>query len=282
MPDLCVNIKQMTSGSCDCQSNPIQSNPNRSETIQFDYCLPPTGYGSGFIYVRYVPNAKWLTSFLLHSSGLLAKGWGQLQWISTLLFMMLILDKRNQQFTDAVCPYPHAAQSGSIGGPKMTIIRVLILLSVLFTALTRDSLLLALPTSTTSSARSAQSLAILRARDECYRSERIGPDQRLALERQLYRNLPYVHRYVYCFWTRLQLWQDGMGFDAMRIVESFGGPRRLNLEQTVPAINSCNAHARRSTRTVLDWCYGAFVCVLGTPVGDWYRRHMQDVINGNA
>ncbi|XP_064537214.1 uncharacterized protein Obp8a [Drosophila montana] len=173
------------------------------------------------------------------------------------------------------------AQSGSIGGPEMTIIRRLILLSVLFALLTRDCLLLAVPTPT-SSARSAQSLAILRARDDCYRSERISLDQRLALERQQYKNLPYVHRYVYCFWTRLQLWQDGIGFDAMRIIESFGGPRRLNLEQTVPAINSCNAHARRSSRTVLDWCYGAFVCVLRTPVGDWYRRHMQDVINGNA
>ncbi|XP_017964304.1 uncharacterized protein LOC108656614 [Drosophila navojoa] len=136
--------------------------------------------------------------------------------------------------------------------------------------------------SPTPSARSAQSLAMLRARDQCFRSERISPNQRLALDRQQYSNVPYVHRYVYCFWTRLQLWHDGTGFDPMRIVESFGGPRRLNLEQTVPAINGCNAHARRSARTALDWCYGAFVCVLRTTVGDWYRHHMQDVINGNA
>lgn len=91
-----------------------------------------------------------------------------------------------------------------------------------------------------------------------------------------------MRRYVYCFWTRLQLWQDGTGFDSMRIVESFGGPRRLNVEQTVPAINGCNAHARRSAWTPQDWCYGAFVCVLRTTVGDWYRRHILDVINGNA
>lgn len=113
------------------QSNPIQSNPMRSEPNPIRL-LPTPNWIRFWLHLRtlHVPNAKWLTSFLLQSSGLLG-GWGQQQWLSTLLFMMLFLDKRNQQLPDAVCLYPHAAQSGSIGGPKMTILRVLILLSVL-------------------------------------------------------------------------------------------------------------------------------------------------------
>ncbi|KAH8397970.1 hypothetical protein KR222_007571, partial [Zaprionus bogoriensis] len=130
--------------------------------------------------------------------------------------------------------------------------------------------------------RSSRSLALLGARDACYRQERIGAEQRSALERQQYGNTPTVRRYVHCFWTRLQLWQDDVGFNALRIVQAFGGPRRLNAEQVTPAIGKCNAQAKRSAANNLDWCYGAFVCVLRTSVGDWYRRHMQDVINGNA
>ncbi|BFG00469.1 uncharacterized protein DMAD_00456 [Drosophila madeirensis] len=138
------------------------------------------------------------------------------------------------------------------------------------------------PTPTTSPLRrDPQSLALLRARDLC--SVNLSHAQRVRMDRMQYDNLPHVQRYVHCFWARLQLWHDDTGFDALRIVHSFGGPRRLNVEQALPAINDCNAKARRVSRgLVLDWCYSAFACVLRTPVGDWYRRHMTDVINGNA
>ncbi|XP_022208853.1 uncharacterized protein LOC111065156 isoform X2 [Drosophila obscura] len=129
--------------------------------------------------------------------------------------------------------------------------------------------------------RDPQSLALLRARDQC--SVHLSHAQRMRMDRMQYENLPHVQRYVHCFWSRLQLWHDATGFDALRIVHSFGGPRRLNVEQALPAINGCNAKARRlSHGLVMDWCYRAFACVLRTPVGDWYRRHMADVINGNA
>ncbi|XP_001355631.3 uncharacterized protein Obp8a isoform X1 [Drosophila pseudoobscura] len=128
--------------------------------------------------------------------------------------------------------------------------------------------------------RAPQSLALLRARDQC--SAHLSHAQRMRMDRMQYENLPHVQRYVHCFWSRLQLWHDGTGFDALGIVHSFGGPRRLNVEQALPAINGCNAKARRVSHGVSDWCYRAFACVLKTPVGDWYRRHMADVINGNA
>lgn len=125
MPDLCVNIKQMTNGSCDCQSNSIAY---------------PTGYGSGFNYVRYVPNANLLTSFLLQSITWWSGGrlCGRERLAITMPVAMAMaavddaqLDKRNQQFTDVVCVYPNAAQCCSIGPAKMTVIRMLISMSLL-------------------------------------------------------------------------------------------------------------------------------------------------------
>lgn len=136
---------------------------------------------------------------------------------------------------------------------------------------------IALPT------RSPRSQTFLAARETCYRQERITTPQRIALERQQYENSPAVRGYVHCFWTRLQLWHDGVGFDALRIVNAFGGTQHVNTEQVVPVIVKCNAlEKRRNAHNNRDWCYGAFNCVLGTSVGDWYRRHMEDVINGNA
>ncbi|XP_070074816.1 uncharacterized protein Obp8a [Drosophila takahashii] len=145
--------------------------------------------------------------------------------------------------------------------------------------------------------RSPQSLALLRARDQCGRQLTLA--QRLHLDRMQFEDAPHVRHYLHCFWSRLRLWQDASGFQALRIVQSFGGERRLNVEQALPAINGCNARTRfrsgsrsvsrsgsgsqsRSQVPVVDWCFRAFVCVLATPVGDWYRRHMSDVINGNA
>ncbi|XP_034119489.1 uncharacterized protein LOC117578225 isoform X2 [Drosophila albomicans] len=132
-------------------------------------------------------------------------------------------------------------------------------------------------------ARSPQSLAIVRARDECTRSGRLTAEQRRTLDRLEYANELWVQRYLHCFWTQLQLWEDNDGFNSMRIVQTYGGPHRFNVEQALPAIGGCNARARRtSTGNAIDWCYKAFVCILRTPVGDWYRHYMLDVINGNA
>ncbi|XP_016936738.2 uncharacterized protein Obp8a [Drosophila suzukii] len=133
--------------------------------------------------------------------------------------------------------------------------------------------------------RSSQSLALLRARDQCGRELTAG--QRLLLDRMQFEDAPHVRHYLHCFWSRLQLWQDDSGFQAQRIVQSFGGERRLNVEQALPAINGCNAKTRfrgsgSGMGSVVDWCFRAFVCVLATPVGEWYKRHMSDVINGNA
>lgn len=85
---------------------------------------------------------------------------------------------------------------------------------------------------------------------------------------------------MHCFWTELQLWNDNVGFDAVHIVDVFGGPRNLNSEQAMYAIGRCNQQAKRANNR--EWCYNAFACVLRSSVGTWYRRHMQDVINGNA
>uniref|UniRef100_A0A6P4FNV2 Uncharacterized protein LOC108053106 n=1 Tax=Drosophila rhopaloa TaxID=1041015 RepID=A0A6P4FNV2_DRORH len=139
--------------------------------------------------------------------------------------------------------------------------------------------------------RSSQSLALLRARDQCSRG--LTPAQRLHLDGMQFEDAPHVRHYIHCFWTRLQLWQDASGFQAQRIVQSFGGERRLNVEQALPAINGCNAKTRvrasgsgsglgSGSQAVVDWCFRAFACVLATPVGEWYKRHMSDVINGNA
>ncbi|XP_017114590.1 uncharacterized protein LOC108137436 [Drosophila elegans] len=135
--------------------------------------------------------------------------------------------------------------------------------------------------------RSSQSLALLRARDQCSRA--LTPAQRLQLDKMQYGDAAHVRLYLHCFWTRLQLWQDASGFQAQRIIQSFGGERRLNVEQAMPAINGCNAKTRSrgsgsvsESQAVVDWCFRAFTCVMATPVGDWYKRHMSDVINGNA
>lgn len=130
--------------------------------------------------------------------------------------------------------------------------------------------------------RSPSSQTLLAARDTCYRLARITTTQRIALDRQQYENSPAVRSYVHCFWTQLQLWHDDVGFDALRIVNAFGGERRLNTEQAMPVIGKCNALAKRNADNNQDWCYGAFACVLRTAVGDWFRRHMEDVINGNV
>ncbi|KAH8387128.1 hypothetical protein KR093_004928, partial [Drosophila rubida] len=129
-----------------------------------------------------------------------------------------------------------------------------------------------------------QSLAIVQARDDCARNGRLSAEQRRTLDRLEYANELWVQRYVHCFWTRLQLWEDTAGFNTARIVQTFGGPRRFNEEQALPAISGCNAHARRisAADSTLDWCYKAFVCILRTPVGNWYRHYILDVINGNA
>nr|ACY92715.1 odorant binding protein 8a [Drosophila melanogaster]ACY92731.1 odorant binding protein 8a [Drosophila melanogaster]ACY92732.1 odorant binding protein 8a [Drosophila melanogaster]ACY92733.1 odorant binding protein 8a [Drosophila melanogaster]ACY92764.1 odorant binding protein 8a [Drosophila melanogaster] len=130
---------------------------------------------------------------------------------------------------------------------------------------------------------SPQSLALLRARDQCGRE--LTAAQRLQLDRMQFEDAAHVRHYLHCFWSRLQLWLDETGFQAQRIVQSFGGERRLNVEQALPAINGCNAKTSSrgsGAQTVVDWCFRAFVCVLATPVGEWYKRHMSDVINGNA
>ncbi|EDW51228.1 uncharacterized protein LOC6621158 [Drosophila sechellia] len=131
--------------------------------------------------------------------------------------------------------------------------------------------------------RSSQSLALLRARDQCGRE--LTAAQRLQLDRMQFEDAAHVRHYLHCFWSRLQLWLDETGFQAQRIVQSFGGESRLNVEQALPAINGCNAKTSSrgsGTQTVVDWSFRAFVCVLATPVGEWYKRHMSDVINGNA
>nr|ACY92850.1 odorant binding protein 8a [Drosophila melanogaster] len=125
---------------------------------------------------------------------------------------------------------------------------------------------------------SPQSLALLRARDQCGRE--LTAAQRLQLDRMQFEDAAHVRHYLHCFWSRLQLWLDETGFR-----RSFGGERRLNVEQALPAINGCNAKTSSrgsGAQTVVDWCFRAFVCVLATPVGEWYKRHMSDVINGNA
>ncbi|KAH8276648.1 hypothetical protein KR044_001088 [Drosophila immigrans] len=132
-------------------------------------------------------------------------------------------------------------------------------------------------------ARSPQSQAILRARDDCARDGRLSAEQRRALDRLEYADKPWVQRYVHCFWTHLQLWEEnGDGFNAARIVQTYGGPQRFNEEQALPAISACNARARRTSAAQRERCYKAFVCILRSPVGNWYRRYMMDVINGNA
>ncbi|XP_017041920.1 uncharacterized protein LOC108088582 [Drosophila ficusphila] len=147
--------------------------------------------------------------------------------------------------------------------------------------------------------QSSQSLALLQAREQCGR--KLNPSQRFQLDRMQFEDAPHVRHYLHCFWSRLQLWQDATGFQAHRIVQSFGGERILNVEQALPAINGCNAKTRRrasgsgsgsgsrlvtglvaGSQAVEEWCFRAFVCVLRTPVGEWYKRHMSDVINGNA
>ncbi|XP_017063964.1 uncharacterized protein LOC108103108 [Drosophila eugracilis] len=137
--------------------------------------------------------------------------------------------------------------------------------------------------------RSSQSLALLHARDQCGRE--LTSAQRLHLDRMQFEDAPHVRHYLHCFWSRLQLWQNASGFQAQRIVQSFGGERRLNVEQALPVINGCNAKTKSrgsgsglglGSQAAVDWCFRAFVCVLKTPVGEWYKRHMSDVINGNA
>ncbi|XP_030382625.1 uncharacterized protein LOC115630197 [Scaptodrosophila lebanonensis] len=125
---------------------------------------------------------------------------------------------------------------------------------------------------------------VMQAREQCFSSGRLRPEQRRHVDRHEFPDRPDVRSYVHCFWTRLHLWQDAHGFNVQAIVYMFGGPEHVNVEQAVPAINGCNASAR-SNRTVASpqkWCYEAFVCVLRTPVGVWYRRYMSDVLNGNA
>ncbi|XP_068159027.1 uncharacterized protein Obp8a [Drosophila tropicalis] len=129
-------------------------------------------------------------------------------------------------------------------------------------------------------APTSSSRRLLTARDYCFRSGKLSDRQRLRLDHMAYENQEYAHRYVHCFWTKMQLWRDDYGFQAMRIVNHFGGPDRLNVEQAVPAINKCNLSTRSGAAA--NWCYRAFVCVMRTPVGEWFRRHMSDVINGNA
>ncbi|EDV46279.1 uncharacterized protein LOC6549749 [Drosophila erecta] len=131
--------------------------------------------------------------------------------------------------------------------------------------------------------RSAHSLALLRARDECGKG--LTPDQRHQLDKMQFEDAPHVRQYLHCFWSRLQLWLDETGFQAQRIIQSFGGERRLNVEQALPVINGCNAKTSSrglGAQAAVDWCFRAFVCVMSTPVGEWYKRHMSDVINGNA
>ncbi|KAL7744928.1 hypothetical protein ACLKA6_007202 [Drosophila palustris] len=148
---------------------------------------------------------------------------------------------------------------------------------LLFALLSRCILVaLSLPT------RSPQSLGILRARDACSASGKLNPEQRRALDRQEYENELWVHLYIHCFWTQLQLWEDDTGFNSNRILHTYGGRQRLNEEEALLAINGCNARARGTSEYPIDWCFKAFICILRTPVGDWYRRYMLDVINGNV
>ncbi|KAH8274202.1 hypothetical protein KR018_002481, partial [Drosophila ironensis] len=130
--------------------------------------------------------------------------------------------------------------------------------------------------------RSSTSVQLLLARRQC--QALVTPEQRLRLDKNQFQDVPSVHRYLHCFWSRMHLWQDATGFQAMAIVQRFGGIEIVNVEQALPSINGCNQKTKWSQRRhgPIGWCYLAFTCVLRTPVGDWYRRHMSDVINGNA
>ncbi|KAH8408960.1 hypothetical protein KR009_004558, partial [Drosophila setifemur] len=133
--------------------------------------------------------------------------------------------------------------------------------------------------SPTSSSLSAQ---LLRTREQC--GAPLTTEQRLRLDKMQFEDVPSVQQFLHCFWSRLGLWQDNTGFQAELIVQRFGGAERINVEQAVPAINTCCARTKKFRKLygATGWCYRCFICVLSTPVGGWYRRHMSDVINGNA
>lgn len=86
-----------------------------------------------------------------------------------------------------------------------------------------------------------------------------------------YADEEIVHKYIHCVATELEIWNNRSGFNIEKIYNQYRD--RANDEVMLPVISNCNRSSQNSNKEL--WCYRAFVCILNTDVGKWFKEDVQ-------
>ncbi|XP_013105869.1 general odorant-binding protein 99b-like [Stomoxys calcitrans] len=86
-----------------------------------------------------------------------------------------------------------------------------------------------------------------------------------------YADEEVVHKYIHCVTTELDIWNDRSGFNIEKIYHQYRN--RANDEVMLPIISNCNRSSQNNNKEL--WCYRAFVCILNTDVGQWFKEDVQ-------
>lgn len=119
--------------------------------------------------------------------------------------------------------------------------------------------------------------------EKCFHKERVPQSYKARFQSFQYPNEEVVHKYIYCISNELEIWSDATGFSVEKIAQQYRG--RANDEVVIPVISKCNQDTLNRNKPL--WCYQAFLCILNTQVGEWFkddvRRKQQQttLLNGH-
>uniref|UniRef100_A0A1B0AD93 Uncharacterized protein n=3 Tax=Glossina TaxID=44049 RepID=A0A1B0AD93_GLOPL len=107
--------------------------------------------------------------------------------------------------------------------------------------------------------------------ERCMRLEKVPDRYKAQFTEFQFPNDPIVHKYILCVNRELQIWDNNQGFDIEKIYQQYKG--RANEEVVLPIISQCNQDAKQ--RNYELWCYKAFLCILDTQVGEWFKEDVR-------
>lgn len=114
--------------------------------------------------------------------------------------------------------------------------------------------------------------------EKCFQREQVPQSYKARFQSFQYPNEEIVHKYIHCVARELDIWDDSNGFNVEKISQQYRD--RANDEVIIPVISKCNQDNQNRNKNL--WCYRAFLCILNTQVGEWFKddvRRKQQVNN---
>ncbi|XP_073812883.1 general odorant-binding protein 99a-like [Musca autumnalis] len=107
--------------------------------------------------------------------------------------------------------------------------------------------------------------------EKCFDQLHVPQRYKATFQAFRYPDEEIVHKYIHCVAMELEIWTNRSGFNIEKIYQQYRN--RANDEVMLPTISNCNRSAQNSNKEL--WCYRAFLCILNTDVGKWFKEDVQ-------